>query len=65
MSDTGIYKPTIFIKKWNGKAIDVDGYPKDDPYQCVDLWDEFCQEIGEKYNLSNGQKILLTKSLKK
>jgi hypothetical protein len=65
MSDTGIYKPTIFIKKWNGKAIDVDGYQKDDPYQCVDLWDEFCQEIGEKVQLVEWAKDIANQKFEK
>ena len=65
MSDTGIYKPTVFIKKWNGKAIDVDGYPKDDPYQCVDLWDELCQEIGEKVQLVEWAKDIANQKFEK
>lgn len=53
-SDTGnadgVWKPKEFKSEWNGKSIDLDGaYGA----QCVDLWHEFCNEIGEPYQYMN------------
>lgn len=34
----------LFIDEWNGKFIDVDGYPKSWPYQCKDLVQKYVTE---------------------
>lgn len=33
-----------FVNKYNNKGIDVDGFPKDNPYQCVDLYRQYVKE---------------------
>jgi hypothetical protein len=33
-----------FFRKYNGKLVDVDNFPKDRPWQCVDLVRLFCLE---------------------
>lgn len=53
-SDTGnadgVWKPHDFKSKWTGKSVDLDGaYGA----QCVDLWHQFCNEIGEPYQYMN------------
>ena len=34
-----------FISKYEGEGIDVDGFPKDNPYQCVDLYRAYVKEV--------------------
>ena len=34
-----------FIKKYEGKGVDVDGYPADNKYQCVDLYRQYVKEV--------------------
>lgn len=34
-----------FISKYEGKGVDVDGYPSDNKYQCVDLYRFYCKEV--------------------
>lgn len=34
-----------FIIKWDGKSIDVDGYPPEQPYQCVDLIVQYMRDV--------------------
>lgn len=34
-----------FFIEWNNKALDVDGFPHEQPYQCVDLFNQFNKEI--------------------
>src|SRR5688500_6385887 len=34
-----------FFKKYNGESVDVDGYPKGNPNQCVDLMRKYCEEV--------------------
>ena len=33
-----------FRDKYNGQYVDVDGYPKEQPYQCFDLAQQYCTE---------------------
>jgi hypothetical protein len=34
-----------FIAKYKGKGVDVDGFPKTNPYQCVDLIRQYIKEV--------------------
>lgn len=34
-----------FITKYDGKGIDVDGFPKDNPYQCMDVYRAYAKEV--------------------
>lgn len=34
-----------FFAKYNGKRVDVDNYPKNNPYQCVDLIKLYYREV--------------------
>ncbi len=34
-----------FVDKYNGRYLDQDGFPKDNPYQCVDLMRQYCKEV--------------------
>ena len=34
-----------YIEKYNGKYIDIDGFPKDNPYQCVDIARTYIKEV--------------------
>jgi len=34
-----------FISKYEGKGIDVDGFPKDNPFQCTDLYRQYVKEV--------------------
>lgn len=36
---------TAWIGKVNGKFIDVDNFPKNNPYQCVDLMRNYCVDV--------------------
>lgn len=38
--------PKQWIDSTLGKAIDTDGYPNSQPYQCWDYFDYFCRKIG-------------------
>lgn len=46
-----------FIKKYLGKKIDVDGFPKDQPYQCVDLIKGFIKFVLNEKPQSIGNAI--------
>lgn len=46
--------PEEFIKETNGKAYDVDGYPKTQPYQCVDGIAEFTILTSGSHNFDCG-----------
>lgn len=34
-----------FVNEWNGKSIDVDGFPPDQPYQCYDAFIQYNREV--------------------
>lgn len=34
-----------FTDKWNGKDLDFDGYPPNDPYQCFDVYRMYCRDV--------------------
>lgn len=34
-----------FVKKYNGKSVDVDGFPKGAKFQCWDLAEAYCREV--------------------
>ncbi len=34
-----------FFNRWNGQPLDVDNFPAEQPYQCVDLFHKFNSEI--------------------
>lgn len=34
-----------FIAKWTGLGIDVDGFPADNPFQCMDLMHKYIVEV--------------------
>lgn len=34
-----------FVAKYNNKSIDVDGFPKEQPYQCWDEAEQYCREV--------------------
>lgn len=46
--------PDTFIKITKGKKYDMDGYPKKDPYQCVDGIKKFCKVIYGKCDFTCG-----------
>lgn len=33
-----------FVRTYNGKGIDVDHYPANNPYQCTDVVAQFCKD---------------------
>jgi hypothetical protein len=37
-----------FVTKWSGKKVDVDGFPKNNPWQCTDLFRQYCKEVLSK-----------------
>src|SRR5688572_26317603 len=44
-----------FFAKYNGKLVDVDGYPKNNPYQCFDLFHLYhmeCLDLTDRTILS-------------
>lgn len=51
-----------FVRRWDGKYVDVDGFPKSQPYQCTDLFNKFHSELmGGSYvrmRFSGGAKDL-------
>ena len=46
--------PQEFVNITKGKAYDVDGYPKKQPYQCVDGIAEFCVLVYGEHNFTCG-----------
>ena len=34
-----------FTAKYNGKLVDVDGFPKNNPYQCMDLYRKYVSDV--------------------
>lgn len=34
-----------FFNRWRGKSLDVDGFPAEQPYQCVDVFHKYNQEV--------------------
>ena len=34
----------LVVSNLNGKPVDIDGYPKDNPYQCMDLMRVYCRD---------------------
>ena len=50
----GFITPDTFIKNTKGKKYDMDGYPKKDPYQCVDGIKKFCKDIYGKCDFNCG-----------
>jgi len=34
-----------FVKEWDGKTCDVDGFPKNNPYQCMDLMHQYLHDV--------------------
>lgn len=34
-----------YIQKYNNKGIDVDGFPKNNPYQCMDNYRQYVKEV--------------------
>lgn len=41
-----MFTPTQWVNSTLGKAIDTDGYPTNQKYQCWDYFDYFCRKIG-------------------
>lgn len=44
-----------FLKEWEGKPLDTDGFPADQPFQCVDVAKEFNKELGYPPRAGNGK----------
>lgn len=43
---TGNWLPQEFIDVYNGRSVDMDGQPPEQPYQCVDVWKKALEIIG-------------------
>lgn len=51
---TGTYNPQNVINTYDGKSIDVDGFPPNAPYQCVDLWRKVMMDYGNDIGIITG-----------
>lgn len=35
-----------FVKRWNNHHVDMDNFPKENPFQCVDLIKQYAHDVG-------------------